>query len=253
MSMFDLTGKVAIVTGGSRGIGFGIAQALAGAGAAIVVAATNVDQCADAVRQLQASGATAASVPTNVADADAAMALVAETLGHLGRLDILVNNAGINIRKRPEDYTVEEWHQVLSVNLDGPFFCSRAAYPAMKASGGGKIINIASLMSIFANEKAAAYGAAKGGLVQLTKALAVAWAKDGIQANAILPGWIDTDLTQGARQQLPGLDEAVQARTPEGRWGVPQDLGGAAVFLASSGSDFITGTTLLVDGGFAAD
>ncbi len=253
MSMFDLTGKVAIVTGGSRGIGFGIAQALADAGAAIVVAATNVDQCAAAVGKLQAAGATAVSVPTDVADADAAMALVAETLGHLGRLDILVNNAGINIRKRPEDYTVEEWHQVLSVNLDGPFFCSRAAYPAMKASGGGKIINIASLMSIFANEKAAAYGAAKGGLVQLTKALAVAWAADGIHANAILPGWIDTDLTAGARQQLPGLDEAVRARTPEGRWGTPQDLGGAAVFLASPASDFVTGTTLLVDGGFAAD
>ncbi len=251
--MFDLTGKVAIVTGGSRGIGFGIAKALAGAGATIVVAATRPDQSADAVRRLQEAGATAAAVPTDVADADAAQAMVDETVRHFGHLDILVNNAGINIRKRPEEYSIEEWHRVLSVNLDGPFFCSRAAYPAMKAAGGGKIINIASLMSIFANEKAAAYGAAKGGLVQLTKALAVAWAGDGIQANAILPGWITTDLTAGARQQLPGLDEVVQARTPEGRWGVPDDLGGAAVFFASSASDFVTGTTLLVDGGFAAD
>ena len=253
MSPFDLSGKVAIITGGSRGIGLGIAEALAGAGATIVVAATNPDQSAEAVASLRASGAVAASVPTNVADADAALELVDETVRQFGRLDILVNNAGINIRKRPEDYSVEEWHQVLAVNLDGPFFCSRAAYPAMKSGGGGKIINIGSLMSIFAHEKAAAYGAAKGGLVQLTKALAVAWAQDGIQANAILPGWIDTELTAGARQQLPGLDEAVQARTPEGRWGVPQDLGGAAVFLASSASDFVTGTTLLVDGGFAAD
>ena len=253
MSMFDLTGKVAIVTGGSRGIGLGIAQAFAEAGATIVVAARDSDQSADAVARLQASGATAASVPTDVSDPDAAQQVVDEAVRLFGRLDILVNNAGVNIRKRPEEYTVDEWHHVLSVNLDGPFFCSRAAYPVMKAGGGGKIINIASLMSIFANAKAAAYGAAKGGLVQLTKALAVAWAEDGIQVNAILPGWIDTDLTQGARQQLPGLEEAVLMRTPEGRWGVPHDIGGAAVFFASSASDFVTGTTLLVDGGFAAD
>ena len=253
MSMFDFTGKVAIVTGGSRGIGLGIAEALASAGATIVVAARNPDQSAEAVAQLQAAGATAASVPTDVSDPDAAQAMVDEAAHRFGRLDILVNNAGINIRKRPEDYTVDEWREVLSVNLDGPFFCSRAAYPAMKTSGGGKIINIASLMSIFANAKASAYGAAKGGLVQLTKALAVAWAKDGIQVNAILPGWIDTDLTKGARQQLPGLEETVRMRTPEGRWGTPQDLGGAAIFFASSASDFVTGTTLLVDGGFAAD
>lgn len=253
MSMFDLSGKVAVVTGGSRGIGFGIAQALAGAGATIVVAATNADQSADAVKQLEASGATAVSVPTDVSDPDAAQAMVDETVGHFGRLDILVNNAGVNIRKRPEDLTPDEWHQVLAVNLDGPFLCSRAAYPAMKAGGGGKVINIGSLMSIFGHAKASAYGASKGGVVQLTKALAIAWAADGIQVNAILPGWIDTDLTRGARQQLPGLEEVVQTRTPEGRWGVPSDLGGPAVFLASAASDFVTGTTLIVDGGFAAD
>jgi len=253
MNMFDLSGKVAVVTGGSRGIGFGIAQALAGAGATIVIAATNVDQSADAVKQLEASGATAVSVPTDVSDPDAAQALVDETVGQFGRLDILVNNAGINIIKRPEDLTPDEWHQVLAVNLDGPFLCSRAAYPAMKAGGGGKVINIGSLMSIFGNAKASAYGASKGGVVQLTKALAIAWAADGIQVHAILPGWIDTDLTRGARQQLPGLEEVVQTRTPEGRWGVPSDLGGPAVFLASAASDFLTGTTLIVDGGFAAD
>ena len=251
--MFDLTGKVAIVTGGSRGIGFGIAQALAGAGATIVVAATNPVQSDNAVQQLQSAGATAASVPTDVSDPDAAQRMVDATVSQFGRLDILVNNAGINIRKRPEEYTVEEWRQVLSVNLDGPFFCSRAAYPAMQAAGGGKIINIASLMSIFSNAKGAPYSAAKGGLVQLTKSLAIAWAKDGIQVNAILPGWITTDLTDGARKELAGLDEVVQMRTPEGRWGTPDDLGGAAVFFASAASDFVTGTTLLVDGGFAAD
>jgi len=253
MSMFDLSGKVAIVTGGSRGIGLGIANALAGAGAAIVVAATNPEQSAAAVTQLQAGGARAASVPTDVSDPDAVQAMVDQTVRLFGRIDILVNNAGINIRKRPEDLTPEEWHQVLAVNLDGPFLCSRAAYAVMKAGGGGKIINIGSLMSIFGNAKASAYGASKGGVVQLTKALAIAWAADGIQVNAILPGWIDTDLTQGARQQLPGLEEVVQTRTPEGRWGMPSDLGGPAVFLASAASDFVTGTTLIVDGGFAAD
>jgi len=253
MSMFDLSGKVAIVTGGSRGIGLGIANAFAGAGAAIVVAATNPEQSVAAVTQLQAGGARAAWVPTDVSDPDAVQAMVDQTVRLFGRIDILVNNAGINIRKRPEDLTPEEWHQVLAVNLDGPFLCSRAAYAVMKAGGGGKIINIGSLMSIFGNAKASAYGASKGGVVQLTKALAIAWAADGIQVNAILPGWIDTDLTQGARQQSPGLEEVVQTRTPEGRWGMPSDLGGPAVFLASAASDFVTGTTLIVDGGFAAD
>ncbi|MBM3687081.1 MAG: glucose 1-dehydrogenase [Actinobacteria bacterium] len=251
--MFDLSGKVAIVTGGSRGIGLGIANAFAGAGAAIVVAATNPEQSVAAVTQLQAGGARAAWVPTDVSDPDAVQAMVDQTVRLFGRIDILVNNAGINIRKRPEDLTPEEWHQVLAVNLDGPFLCSRAAYAVMKAGGGGKIINIGSLMSIFGNAKASAYGASKGGVVQLTKALAIAWAADGIQVNAILPGWIDTDLTQGARQQSPGLEEVVQTRTPEGRWGMPSDLGGPAVFLASAASDFVTGTTLIVDGGFAAD
>ena len=253
MSMFDLTGKVAIVTGGSRGIGLGIAQALAGAGAAIAVAARNPEQSDDAVRMIQSTGATAVSVPTDVAEPDAVQAMVDETVRRLGRLDILVNNAGINIRKRPEDLAPEEWRQVLSVNLDAVFYCSRAAYPAMKDAGSGKIINIGSLMSIFGNAKASAYGASKGGVVQLTKSLAIAWAADGIQVNAILPGWIDTDLTQEARLQLPGLEEVVQTRTPEGRWGMPSDLGGPAVFLASPASDFVTGTTLIVDGGFAAD
>ena len=253
MSMFDLTGKVAIVTGGSRGIGLGIAQALAGAGAAIAVAARNPEQSDDAVRMIQSTGAKAMSVPTDVAEPDAVQAMVDETVRRLGRLDILVNNAGINIRKRPEDLAPEEWRQVLSVNLDAVFYCSRAAYPAMKDAGSGKIINIGSLMSIFGNAKASAYGASKGGVVQLTKSLAIAWAADGIQVNAILPGWIDTDLTQEARLQLPGLEEVVQTRTPEGRWGMPSDLGGPAVFLASPASDFVTGTTLIVDGGFAAD
>ena len=253
MSMFDLTGKVAIVTGGSRGIGLGITQALAGAGAAIAVAARNPEQSDDAVRMIQSTGATAVSVPTDVAEPDAVQAMVDETVRRLGRLDILVNNAGINIRKRPEDLAPEEWRQVLSVNLDAVFYCSRAAYPAMKDAGSGKIINIGSLMSIFGNAKASAYGASKGGVVQLTKSLAIAWAADGIQVNAILPGWIDTDLTQEARLQLPGLEEVVQTRTPEGRWGMPSDLGGPAVFLASPASDFVTGTTLIVDGGFAAD
>jgi 2-deoxy-D-gluconate 3-dehydrogenase len=167
------------------------------------------------------------------------------------RVDILVNNAGMNIRKRPELYSLEEWHTVLDTNLTSAFICCQAAYPELKRRGG-KIINIASIASIFGAAHQAPYGASKGGLLQLTKSLAVAWAQDNIQVNAILPGWIDTDLTRRARADIAGLEERVLQRTPAGRWGVPDDIAGAGVFLAGPGSDFVTGVALPVDGGFAA-
>ena len=169
-----------------------------------------------------------------------------------GRLDILVNNAGTSIRKPPEAYTAAEWHAVLDTNLTGAFLCSQAVYPIMKRSGGGKIINIGSMFALFGAAYAAPYAASKGALVQLTKSLAAAWAADNIQVNAVLPGWIDTELTRDARQQVAGLHERVLARTPAGRWGVPGDLAGIAVFLASAASDFITGAAIPVDGGFSA-
>jgi 2-deoxy-D-gluconate 3-dehydrogenase len=166
-------------------------------------------------------------------------------------LDILVNCAGIAIRKRPEDYADADWHQVIDVNLTGTFACSQAAYPEMRKAGAGKIINIGSIMSIFGGAMSAAYCASKGGVVQLTKSLAVAWAKDDIQVNAILPGWIDAGLSVSMRQQVQGLEEKVLARTPAGRWGRPDEFAGIAVFLASKASDFVTGTAIPVDGGFS--
>jgi 2-deoxy-D-gluconate 3-dehydrogenase len=168
-----------------------------------------------------------------------------------GRLDILVNNAGTTFRKPPEQLSMDEWRTVLDTNLTSAFVLSQAAYPVMRENGGGKIINIGSMLSIFGMAHTAAYGASKGGIVQLTRSLATAWAKDNIQVNALLPGWIDTDLTRRGREQISGLHERVLARTPAGRWGEPTDFAGVAVFLASAASNFVTGTAIPVDGGFS--
>ena len=178
--------------------------------------------------------------------------MVEETAKRLGRLDILVNNAGINIRKTPQEYNIDEWREVLDTNLTSAFVAAQAAYPHMKRAGAGKIVNIGSMMSIFGAAFVAPYGASKGGIVQLTRALACAWARDRIQVNAVLPGWIDTALTKRARQDVAGLNERVLARTPAGRWGEPEDLAGIAVFLSSKASDFITGTAIPVDGGYSS-
>jgi 2-deoxy-D-gluconate 3-dehydrogenase len=177
--------------------------------------------------------------------------LVAETVAMLGRLDILVNNAGTSIRKMPQDYTEEEWHHVLDTNLTSAFLCSQAAYPAMKRVGAGKMINIGSMMSLFGAPYATPYASSKGGIVQMSRALATAWAKDNIQVNAVLPGWIDTDLTKRAREQVSELHTSVEKRTPAARWGVPHDMSGVAAFLASAASDFVTGAAIPVDGGFS--
>ncbi len=252
MKLFDLTGRVALITGGNGGIGLGMAKGLAQAGASVVIAGRQKDKNAAAVKEIEALGAKAAAVEVDVTKEASAKAMVADAVARFGRLDILVNNAGINIRKQPQDYTEAEWHQVLDINLTGAFLCTHAAYPEMKKAGGGKIINIGSMMSIFGAPFAMVYAASKGGIVQMTKAVATAWAKDNIQANAILPGWIDTDLTRSARQQVQGLHERVLARTPAGRWGNPDDFAGTAVFLASPASDFVTGTSIVVDGGYSS-
>ncbi len=251
MRMFDLTGKVAVVTGGNGGIGLGMALGMAEAGAAVVLSGRDAAKAETALAELAALGARAAFVAADVTRAEACRDLVAETVAQFGRLDILVNNAGTSIRKMPQDLSEADWHHVLDTNLTGAFLCSQAAYPAMVAAGGGKMINIGSMMSLFGAPYAAAYAASKGGIVQMTRALATAWAKDNIQVNAVLPGWIDTELTRGARRQVEGLHERVEARTPAGRWGVPADMAGIAVFLAGKGSDFVTGTAIPVDGGFS--
>jgi 2-dehydro-3-deoxy-D-gluconate 5-dehydrogenase len=251
VGLFDLKGRVAIVTGGNGGIGLGMARGLASAGAAIVVAARNEQKSAAAVAELQAAGVDSGFIAVDVAQEPSCRALVEATLARFGRLDILVNNAGVNTRKQPEAYGPAEWHEIVDVNLAGAFFCAQAAYPAMLKAGGGKIINVGSMTSIFGASFAAPYAASKGGIVQLTRSLAVAWAKDNIQVNAVLPGWIDTELTEGARRQIEGLQERVVARTPTGRWGRPADFAGVTVFLASPASDFVTGTAIPIDGGYS--
>lgn len=251
MKLFDLGGRVALVTGGNGGIGLGMAKGFAAAGAKVMIAGRRAEKAGAALAELKALGAEAAFVAVDVTDEASVRAMVRETVAQLGGLDILVNNAGMAIRKRPEDYTAAEWHAVIETNLTGAFFAAQAAYPALKRSGRGKVINIGSMMSIFGAPFAPAYAASKGGIVQLTKALATAWAADGIQVNAVLPGWIDTDLTREARRQIEGLYERALARTPAQRWGVPDDFAGIAVFLASSASDFVTGAAIPVDGGYS--
>jgi 2-dehydro-3-deoxy-D-gluconate 5-dehydrogenase len=252
MKLFDLHGRVALVTGGNGGIGLGMAMGLARAGAAIAIVGRSADKGQAAVNELQAAGVDSTFVVADVTDEAACHAMVRETVARFGRLDIVVNNAGTTIRKRPEAYTAVEWHQVIDTNLSSAFYACQAAYPELQRAGGGKIINIGSMLSIFGVAFATAYAASKGGIVQMTKALATAWAKDNIQINAVLPGWIDTELTRGARQQVDGLHDRVIARTPAGRWGVPEDLAGIAVFLASAASDFVTGTAIPIDGGYSA-
>jgi 2-deoxy-D-gluconate 3-dehydrogenase len=248
---FNLSGKVAIVTGGNGGIGLGMACGLADAGAAVAVIGRNETKSTAAVADLRERGVSAISVVADVTDKAAVAAMVERVSAELGRIDILVNNAGINIRKPPQALETEEWESVIKTNLTSAFLCSQAAYPAMKQTGAGKIINIGSMLSIFGASFAPAYAASKGGIVQLTRSCAVAWAADHIQVNAILPGWIDTDLTKRARAEINGLHERVLARTPAARWGAIDDFAGIAVFLSSHASDFVTGAAIPVDGGFS--
>ena len=247
MTPFDLTGRVAIVTGGNGGIGLGMATGLAEAGARVVLAGRNLSKGQSAATRL---GQDAVFIQVDVTKESDCKHMIQQTMDLFGRLDVLINNAGMAIRKYPQDLEEAEWHQVMNTNLTSAFLCCKAAYPAMVTSGGGKIINIGSVMSTMAAPHAAPYAASKGGIVQYTRALATAWAKDNIQANSILPGWIDTELTEKARVQVPGLNETVLTRTPAGRWGTPKDLAGLAVFLASPASDFVTGAAIPCDGGF---
>ncbi|MGJ4889795.1 SDR family NAD(P)-dependent oxidoreductase [Bradyrhizobium sp. HKCCYLRH3099] len=248
---FDLSGKVAIVTGGNGGIGLGMARGLADAGADIAVVGRNEEKSQAAVTDLAARGVRAIAVKTDVSNKDDVAAMVARVTAELGRIDILINNAGMSIRKPPHLLELEEWQEVIDTNLTSAFLCSKAAYPALKANGGGKIINIGSMLSIFGASFAPAYAASKGGIVQYTRACACAWAPDNIQVNAILPGWIDTDLTRAARKQIDGLHDRVLGRTPAGRWGDIDDFAGIATFLSSPAADFVTGTAIPVDGGYS--
>ena len=251
MELFDLSGKVAIVTGGNGGIGLGCARGLAKAGAAVAVVARNAEKSAQAVAELSKLGVKSMAVEADVSKSADVDRMVAAVVEKLGRVDILVNNAGTNIRKLPQDLSEEEWHTVMDTNLTSAFLCSKACYFEFKKVGAGKILNNGSMMSIFGAPWSPVYAATKGGMVQMTKSLATAWAPDNIQVNCFLPGWIDTTLTRQAREQIDGLHERVLARTPAQRWGDIDDFQGTAVFLASSASDFVTGTAFPVDGGYS--
>jgi 2-dehydro-3-deoxy-D-gluconate 5-dehydrogenase len=246
--MFDLSGRVALVTGGNGGIGLAMAKGLASANARVILAGRDAAKGSTAATLI---GGKATFLTADITDPEAVQRLVEESEAIEGRLDILVNNAGTSIRRQPEALSLTDWHTVMNTNLTSIFLCCQAVLPAMQRAGGGKIINIGSMLSIFGTSFGAAYAASKGGVVQLTRALATAWAKDGIQVNAVLPGWVETALTDRARTEVDGLYERVLSRTPAGRWGRPEDLAGVAVFLASAASDFVTGTAIPVDGGFS--
>jgi 2-deoxy-D-gluconate 3-dehydrogenase len=251
VDLFDLSGKVAIVTGGNGGIGLGMARGLAQAGANIAIAGRNPQKNESARQTLREYGVKCVAIETDVTDESAIANMLSHVTSELGSVDILVNNAGTNVRKRPEDLTQEEWHLVMDTNLTSAFLCSKACYPFMKRAGGGKVLNNGSMLSLFGSPWGCVYGSSKGGIMQLTRSLATAWAEDNIQVNCFLPGWIDTDLTRKAREQIPTLNDKVLDRTPAGRWGNSEDMAGIAVFFASTASDFITGTALPVDGGFS--
>jgi 2-deoxy-D-gluconate 3-dehydrogenase len=252
MDLFSLKDKVAIVTGGNGGIGYGIARGLASVGGNIIIAARNSSKTAKAAESIRRDyGARVLELGVDVRRENQILSMVEKTLEFFGKIDVLVNNAGINIRKMPQDLSSAEYDEVMEVNLRSAFLCSKAVYPAMKEARGGKIINIGSMTSLFGGGKLMAYGASKGGIVAMTRALAVAWAPDNIQVNAMLPGWIDTDLTRKARVELEGLNERVLTRTPIGRWGRPEDLQGTAIYLATAASNFVTGVALPVDGGYS--
>ena len=249
--LFSLKGKLAIVTGGNGGIGKGIADGLASKGSNIVVAARNEAKTAEAVRDIKERfGVKVLGVKVDVRKEESIRTVVKQVLDEFGQINILVNNAGTNIRKDPQDYSTAEWEEILSTNLHGAFLFSQAVYPAMKKAGGGRIINIGSGNSLFGASYAVPYAASKAGILQVTYSLALAWAKDNILVNAILPGWIDTPLTESARRDLPKANEHVLTRVPLGRWGKPADLAGAAIFLASPAADFVTAEYIKVDGGY---
>lgn len=252
MQQFSLAGRVALVTGGNGGIGLGIARALASAGASICIVGRNEAKNEAAREEIAAKyGVPVIAVRCDVTDEEDIARALEATHDKLGLVRILVNNAGINIRKNPEDLTREDWDAVINTNLTAAMLFSRHVFPDMRQLGGGKIINIGSMASIFGLPFAAAYAASKGGIVQLTKSLAIAWAPYNIQVNCILPGWIVTELTNRAREEIPGLYERVLGRIPAGRWGEPDDLGGTALFLASDASNYVTGVSIPVDGGYS--
>jgi NAD(P)-dependent dehydrogenase (short-subunit alcohol dehydrogenase family) len=250
MNLFDLSGKVAIVTGGGSGIGRQMAHGLADAGADLVLCARKVERCEEAAAEMPTR---ALALPCDVSDPDSVHAMVSRAVHEFGHVDILVNNAGTVWGAAPEDIPLEGWQKVVDVNLTGVFLCAQAVGRAMIARGdGGKIVNIASVAGLHGapaeTVNALPYHATKGGVIALTRDLAWKWARHGINVNAIAPGWFPSDMANFVIGSNPDLAD----RIPLGRFGGPEDLKGVVVFLASRASDYVTGHTLVVDGGQSA-
>jgi len=251
MNLFDLTGKKAIVTGGTRGLGKGIAEGLAEAGAAVVIMASN-DAVYEAAKELCQNGHTAYGVKCNIQVEEQIGRGFSEALKLLdGKVDILVNNAGIQRRNKCEDFLLSDWDAVLNINLRSVFVLCQLAGREMLKHGGGKIVNIASMLSFFGGYTVPAYAASKGGVVQLTKALSNEWAGRGIQVNAIAPGYMATEMNLALINDETRNKE-ILSRIPAQRWGTPEDMKGAAVFLSSHASDYLSGAVIPVDGGYLA-
>lgn len=251
LEKMSLRGKVAIVTGASRGLGRAMALGLAEAGADVAVVSRTPADLEEVAAEIRELGRACLPVQADVSIRADVERMVKRAMERFARMDILVNNAGTIYRGASEDYPEEEWDRVIHVNLKGAFLCAQAVAQVMIQQGGGKIINTASVMSTIGRATIPAYAASKGGITQLTKTLAVEWAKYNIHVNAIGPGFFRTDLTQALRDD-PQRSAQISSRIPVGRWGVPEDLKGAVVFLASDASEYITGHVLYVDGGFLA-
>ena len=250
-ALFDLSGRVALVTGSSQGLGYALARGLAEAGAWVVLNGRDAAKLEQAAAALRGEGCSVATAVFDVTDSAAVAAAVARIEDEQGPVDILVNNAGIHRRAPLAEMSEADWRAVIDLNLTGAFLVARAVVPTMLARGRGKIINICSVMSELARPTVGNYTAAKGGLKMLTRSMAVEWAKRGIQANAIAPGYLLTEMTATLAAN-PEFNQWICGRTPAGRWGRPEELIGAAVFLASSASDYVNGQMLAVDGGLMA-
>jgi gluconate 5-dehydrogenase len=250
-SPFDLAGFTALVTGSSQGIGLALARGLAAAGAALVLNGRDETKLAAAAESLRGEGISAATAAFDVTDGEGIAAAVTRIEREVGPIDVLVNNAGIQRRAPLLDMTEAQWREVLETDLTSAFLVARAVAPRMIARQRGKIINVCSLMSEVARPTIGNYAAAKGGLKMLTRSMAVEWAKHNLQINGIGPGYIDTELTRPLVENAE-FNRWICGRTPAGRWGRPEDLVGAAVFLAAPASDFVNGQIIYVDGGLLA-